>query len=382
MIQTIHLTAMDANALKACKADCSQIRIRLQLNGLSMNNPCTLPLPVDVLSSMLETVHLRVISAGRSCLAPPWGFRVGDGMASFYVVVRGRCWLQLDEAEPALELSSGDLAVLLQGKRHRLLDDPQSDVVPVEKFFTPAHIQKQAGLAMGKTGPRTTLVHGSFTWIEDELVPLLPMLPPVIHVKSGDAPHLAPWMNKALSMIADESVSYQPGAQTIINHLAHVVFVQGVRAYLITMPHASGRWLEAVAHRQIGTALCLLHTRPEGPWSLTSLAKKCGMSRSAFAEKFARLVGRSPMRYLLERRMHKASILLRQSSISMKEISVLAGYGSEAAFSNAFKRWAGVAPGVYRRSSLCQSEVSSIHDSRPAPSSFSGNAYFSVMPVR
>ena len=33
----------------------------------------------------------------------------------------------------------------------------------------------------------------------------------------------------------------------------------------------------------------------------------------------------------------------------MKEIANQVGYESESAFSNAFKRWSGTAPGAYRR---------------------------------
>lgn len=73
------------------------------------------------------------------------------------------------------------------------------------------------------------------------------------------------------------------------------------------------------------------------------------MSRSAFAARFTDLVGQPPMQYLTTWRMVKATELLRESQLGLKDVAVLVGYESEVAFSKAFKRWAGVAPSFYRQ---------------------------------
>jgi AraC-like DNA-binding protein len=73
------------------------------------------------------------------------------------------------------------------------------------------------------------------------------------------------------------------------------------------------------------------------------------MSRSAFASRFARLVGEPPLAYVTRWRMQKAAGLLRQSSATLADIAERVGYDSEAAFSKAFKRAVGTAPGAYRR---------------------------------
>ncbi len=82
------------------------------------------------------------------------------------------------------------------------------------------------------------------------------------------------------------------------------------------------------------------------------------MSRSAFSEKFTRVVGVPPIKCLLEERMRRACKLLRQGRHSLKEIAVLVGYGSEAAFSTAFKRWGHMAPGVYRTTRMTKDGAS------------------------
>lgn len=68
------------------------------------------------------------------------------------------------------------------------------------------------------------------------------------------------------------------------------------------------------------------------------LAKAVGMSRSAFAERFVRVVGEPPMRYLTRLRLHAAARRLRQTRDSLARIAFDVGYESEAAFSRAFKR--------------------------------------------
>jgi AraC-like DNA-binding protein len=97
----------------------------------------------------------------------------------------------------------------------------------------------------------------------------------------------------------------------------------------------------------LGAAIKLMHQDPGGAWSVESLAEAAGMSRSAFAARFALLVGEGPMAYLTGWRMDKAAALLK-SHLSVAEVSVRLGYASVTAFCRAFKRHQGVAPGALR----------------------------------
>jgi len=81
---------------------------------------------------------------------------------------------------------------------------------------------------------------------------------------------------------------------------------------------------------------------------VASLAKEVGLSRSVFAARFTQLVGEPPLGYLTRLRMQKAAILLREGA-TLAKASHLTGYASEASFSHAFRQWAGVAPGAYRK---------------------------------
>jgi AraC-like DNA-binding protein len=57
--------------------------------------------------------------------------------------------------------------------------------------------------------------------------------------------------------------------------------------------------------------------------------------------------------------MQKASRLLETSPAGVAEVAKRVGYDAEAAFSKAFKRWIGVAPGAYRRGGIAGSSDAS-----------------------
>jgi AraC-like DNA-binding protein len=168
---------------------------------------------------------------------------------------------------------------------------------------------------------------------------------------------MVPWLDVTLKFIACEATSQLPGTEITVARLTDILFIQTVRAYIAALPGCEGEqkgnrcWLRALVDELIGTALTLIHARPNHAWTVAELAAQVGMSRSAFSSRFTILVGVPPLTYVTRWRMHKAGDMMREGNVSMAEIARLVGYESEAAFSKAFKREAGVAPGRYRRQS-------------------------------
>jgi AraC-like DNA-binding protein len=126
------------------------------------------------------------------------------------------------------------------------------------------------------------------------------------------------------------------------------MFVEAVRRHLESLPPEQTGWLAGLRDPQIGRALAVLHAHPSFGWSLPSLAREAGLSRSALAERFTHLIGLPPMQYLANWRMQIATGLLARGD-KVASVALDVGYDSEAAFSRAFKKVVGEPPGEWRR---------------------------------
>ena len=140
-----------------------------------------------------------------------------------------------------------------------------------------------------------------------------------------------------------------PGGETVITRLADVLVIQTIRSWIASDPAAHAGWLGALRDAQIGRALLRIHRDPARAWTVDALASEVSMSRSAFAARFKKLVGESPMSYLAHWRMQVAATWLREGDATIGAIASRLSYESEAAFSRAFKRTVGVSPGSVRR---------------------------------
>lgn len=84
------------------------------------------------------------------------------------------------------------------------------------------------------------------------------------------------------------------------------------------------------------------------PIAVEELAFLCNMSLSTFKRRFAYLYGTSPSRWLLERRMEKAAVLLRQADRNVSELYDELGYENLSSFIQSFKQFYGVTPKQYQ----------------------------------
>jgi AraC-like DNA-binding protein len=184
--------------------------------------------------------------------------------------------------------------------------------------------------------------------------PLLGALPPMIHLPAAPEGSQAGWLGTMMKVAAAESDGARPGAGNLRERLSELMFVEAVRRYIETLPPAETGWLAGLRDPVVGKALAALHEQPREAWTVESLARHVGVSRSVLAERFAALVGQPPMQYLALWRMQLASRLLLDGG-KMAAVSAAAGYASEAAFSRAFKKLVGQAPAAWRKSARPES---------------------------
>ncbi len=157
------------------------------------------------------------------------------------------------------------------------------------------------------------------------------------------------WLQAIVKVVKAEAGANSLAAETIITRLSEILFIEAVRVYISTVGDGAEGWLGALKDPQIGQALATIQQQPEELWTVESLARCVGLSRSAFSAKFKLLVGEAPMQYITRVRLTKAAALLRTNSSTLIEVALSIGYESEVAFSKAFKRYFGMAPGAYRQ---------------------------------
>jgi AraC-like DNA-binding protein len=302
--------------------------------------------PGSTLTELLETIPMKGEVTRSLNLSSPYGIRIDDGQPRFYLVTHGQCRLEIQDIQHSLLLAPGDLVVVTRGQKHSLRNSPTDSLLPLSQFL--ASSTKDKINSSSTSTNSTSLVFGSFLFDRQGYRTFLASLPSLIHIRVDDRKTL-PGLDDLLRIIIRESETDQPGSWTIINQLVHVLFIQIIRFCVTTMPRSQKSLLTCLMDPEIGPILRWMHHHPEMPWTVASLAEKAYMSRSVFAARFNSLVGQPPLHYLNECRMTRACALLRETPRGIREIALATGYSSEAAFSNAFKRWKGVSPGKYRK---------------------------------
>jgi len=310
---------------------------------------------MDALSAVLAPVRLQQTRWAFTVGRAPWGVALSGGKCCvrFHYLVRGSAWLSVDETdEPDVALEGGDLAVLPLGHAHVLRDHPRS--APV-RFDDVARCDSRSAvmqLDVGAKGPETNFVTACFV-LDDPLArQILAVLPPLIRM-TPDAEQGVPSFPENIQFITREIETDRPGSEIVLLRMADVIFIQILRAYLARLPDDGGGFLGALRDPSTAAALGAMHHRAEAPWTVASLAEEVGLSRSVFAARFTQLVGEPPLGYLTRLRMQKAATLLRDGA-TLAKASRQTGYASEASFSHAFRQWAGVAPGAWRKKPSAQ----------------------------
>ncbi|MBI2516493.1 MAG: helix-turn-helix transcriptional regulator [Opitutae bacterium] len=107
-------------------------------------------------------------------------------------------------------------------------------------------------------------------------------------------------------------------------------------------------WLRALQDPRLGRAVDAMLLDCGRPWSLETLADVAGMSRSAFAERFTKAFGNTPMAFLHELRMNLAARLLNDRNLTMDAVAKRVGFSSRSHFSQAFSHHHGISPAAAR----------------------------------
>lgn len=312
--------------------------------------PREIPGLADPLGETLHMLRLNGSLYCRSELTAPWGIDMPsfDGYMIFHVVTSGHCWLEIEGEEPRL-LQQGSLTLVPHGNGHCIRSSPGARAMPLFDIPVERISDRYEVMRFGGDGDLTQLTCGVVSFDQLAGQQLVAQLPEVLQIDSWDEEEDS-WLQSTLRFISREARELRPGGETVITHLADILIIQAIRTWIDQAPEADQGWLAALRDKQVGRALAAIHREPEKDWTVDSLAREVGMSRSGFSARFTSLVGESAKRYLTQWRMQLARAQLQQTSDSLSVLADRLGYQSEAAFCRAFKRVYGVPPGSFRHS--------------------------------
>ncbi len=344
------------------------------------------PRPAAGAEALLAALRWRstVFHVGQYCGA--WqASTAGRGVASFHLVLRGRCELQRP-GQPALPLAAGD-AVFFGSDQPHHLGPPGVDA---------AACRPQAMQATVPAQPDGTALACGFLHHDGPLSAwLLRALPGPLLLRHDDHGHAAQAARTLFALMRDEADSDtprlgsdQPGPA--LARLADLLVLYLLRQAMAappaadaqpesphspphapphdaapqardgsrhsapngTLQHAlngapAGVWALA-ASRDLGPLLPLLLADPAADWTAERMAAAVHLSRAAFFRRFQQTTGDAPAQFLLRLRMVLAGERLQQGA-SVERAAEVAGFQSPSAFHRAFVRVMGRPPGRYAR---------------------------------
>jgi AraC-like DNA-binding protein len=278
----------------------------------------------------------------------PWGFGspVVPG-AAFHAITAGTAWLRV-AGRPPRHLMPGDVVLFPTGTHHELVSDPGAEAQPFEELMRTRSAGEQGALELPGPGACTRFFCAGYAYDRSVAHPLMSLLPPVLVLAAGE-PAVDTAVQDTLRLLAHELRVGAPGSDAVVDRLIDVLFVHVVRAWLASAPEpAAPSWLRALRDPAIAEVLALIHTHPERPWTLDSLAQAVAMSRATLSRRFRQLIGASPLDYLTRWRLDLAAQRLHNTAEPIAAVARSVGYTSPYAFSRAFTRHHGQPPGRYR----------------------------------
>ena len=305
-----------------------------------------------------EELLKRILNGLTDCRAElailnsPWVARVPTGWFYIYYLRAGICQLMQGIHSTPLEMQTGDVVMLPRCREHRLRDSyttEWSDSNQVSWFDGTPRIGTDRANASNFRAA-TNVVVCRFPKPNKEINLLLQAFPESLVFKKRN-PEFASGPESTITALEQEIAQF-PASQPIVEHLVKALILQTARTSdsRRSSQHDSGETVST--DRMIAKAVGLMHSRPETAWTVAMLATRVGVSRSTFAARFVDQIGMTPLNYLRRERMQQAAELLCDETLGIKEISILVGYSSESAFSNTFKQWFGMTPGLFRRDRL------------------------------
>jgi AraC family transcriptional regulator len=115
-----------------------------------------------------------------------------------------------------------------------------------------------------------------------------------------------------------------------------------------SLPRQNSPEVERLTDPRLRRVVDYIHSSLGNEISLGELAELAGLSPNYFLSAFRRATGKTPHRYLTERRVAKACELLHNPHRTIVEISLAVGFSSQSHLTTVFRRFLKTTPAAYR----------------------------------
>ena len=299
---------------------------------------------MDPLADIITLLRPKAVLSKLVSGAGNWAVRYSKfGHPSFALVLTGSCWLAVDGQSP-VHLKAGDFVFLPTTPAFTLSSDLETKPVLVSPDSY-SEQDRRHGDPAGE--PSVLLQSGYFAFDPVNSPVLLKHLPDLIHIRSSDAGIDS--LSQVIKLIEKEARAEGAGRELILERLLEILLVETLRSTETDNNLRKVGLLAGLRDPQLATALRIMHADVSHSWSVAKLGRQAGMSRSSFADRFAKTIGITPIEYLLQLRMALAKNMLLREKRSLSEIAGALGYQSTSAFSTAFRRSTGISPGAFAR---------------------------------
>lgn len=167
--------------------------------------------------------------------------------------------------------------------------------------------------------------------------PVTPLLlaeferPMVVPLANAD-----PSLQQVIALMRAELNQPRCGQPLLLDRAGDILFI-GLLRHLLAHPSGAGGLFHGLSDPRIAGALVALHTEPEADWCLETMAKRSGMSRTAFANRFREALDTTPGKYLAQLRLAIAQRAVA-SGDDLKTAARRAGYTNASALSRTLSK--------------------------------------------
>jgi AraC-like DNA-binding protein len=293
---------------------------------------------------------LRPHTAGTKVLhgAGRWNLhRSKTEYTGFGLILKGSCWL-VTQGQAPLHLAAGDFVLIPVGSDLTIASDLECETTSLDPADDRDCRDREVWYGDAGVAADFTQLGGYFQLDYANSALLDGLLPNLVHIPGSDL--VAGRLKRTIELIVEEALAERPGRDLIVDRLIEVLLVEALRycneyGSAIQQPGL----VAGLADPLLARALRRMHDDVAREWSVETLAREAGLSRSAFSQRFGQKVGIPPMRYLMDWRMALAKSMLQGEAHPLEGIASVIGYQSASAFSTAFRREVGESPSHFAR---------------------------------